>query len=244
MPKEIIARFFSHGKKFEVLIDSEKYILYREGKVGDIREILISDGVFHDIGKIRTKESALMAEGMGTAQQVTDDELKIVFGTSDFLSVAKKIVDDGEVQITVEQRRELLEKKLKRIVTFIAQQAIDPRTGLPHPPLRIENAIEQAKVRIDPFRKAEEQVADVIKALQPMLPIKIERRRIALKIGIAYASNAKRAASALGTVQKEQWTTDYWFCEVEIPAGMQEKLFADLNAITHGEVESRIVEKI
>lgn len=243
MPKEIIARYFSHGKRYEILLDSDKYILYKEGKLGGIREILISDGIFRDIGKVRTRERALMAESVGVVERVPDEELKKVFGTADFLEVAKKIVDEGEVQITVEQRRELLEKKLKRIITFISQQAIDPRTGAPHPPQRIENAIEQAKIRIDPFRKAEEQVADVIKQLAPILPLKIERRRIALKIRIQYASGAKKAVSALGAIQREQWTTDFWFCEVEIPAGMQEKLFADLNAITHGEVESRIVER-
>lgn len=243
MPKEIIARFFSHGKRFEVLLDADKYVAYKEGKIADMREILISDGVFRDIGKVRTKERALMAESVGVLERVPNEELQKVFGTSEFLAVAKKIVDEGEVQITAEQRRELLEKKIKRIVTFISQQAIDPRTGAPHPPARIETAMEQAKVRVDPFRKAEEQVADIIKALQPILPIKIERRRIALKVEIQYASGAKRIVAAFGTIQREQWTTDRWFCEVEIPAGMQEKLFSDLNAITHGTVESRIVEK-
>ncbi len=243
MAKEIIARYFSHGKRYEILLDSEKYIEYREGRLQSIRDALISDGVFRDIGKIRTRERALMAENVGVTERIPDDELQSVFGTVDFLKIAEIIVDKGEVQITVEQRHELLEKKKRQVIAFISREAIDPRTKLPHPPLRIENAMEQAKVRIDPFRKAEEQVADVIKQLQPILPIKLEKRYLAFKIGVEYASSCKRVIQSLGIILREQWATDYWFSEVEIPAGLQERLFSQLNAITHGNIESRQVEK-
>lgn len=242
MPKEIIARYFSHGKRYEILLDSEKYIDYREGRLESIRDALISDSVFRDIGKIRTKERALMAENTGIAEQIPADELQRVFGTTEFLKIAEIIVDKGEVQITIEQRHELLLKKKRQIVAFISAQAIDPKTKLPHPPLRIENAMEQAKVRIDPFKKAEEQIADIIKQLQPILAIRFEKRYIAFKIGVEYASNCRRVIQALGIILREQWASNYWFAEVELPAGLQERMFSQLNAITHGNLESRQIE--
>ncbi len=242
MSKEIIARYFSHGKRYEILLDSEKYLEYREGHLESLKDALISDGVFRDIGKIRTKERALMAENIGVVEQIPADELQRVFGTVEFLKIAEIIVDKGEVQITVEQRHEFLEKKRRQIVAFISAQAIDPKTKLPHPPLRIENAMEQAKVRIDPFKKAEEQVADIIKQLQPILPIRFEKRYIAFKIGVEYASNSRRVVQSLGIILREKWASDYWFAEVEMPAGLQERLFSQLNAITHGNLESRQIE--
>ncbi|VVB59543.1 Ribosome maturation protein SDO1 [uncultured archaeon] len=86
-------------------------------------------------------------------------------------------------------------------------------------------------------------MADAIKQLQPILPIKLEKRYLAFKIGIEYASSCKRVIQSLGIILREQWATDYWFSEVEIPAGLQERLFSQLNAITHGNVESRVIEK-
>jgi len=242
MSKEIIARYFSHGKRYEILLDSEKYLEYRDGRLESLKDALISDGVFRDIGKIRTKERALMAENTGVVEQVPTDELQHVFGTTEFLKVAEIIVDKGEVQITVEQRHELLEQKRRQIVAFISAQAIDPKTKLPHPPLRIENAMEQAGVRIDPLKKAEEQMADIIRQLQPFLPIKLEKRYVAFKIGVEYASNCRRVISTIGIILREKWVGGDWFCEVEVPAGLQDKMFAQVNAIAHGNVESRVIE--
>ncbi|MBU4246470.1 ribosome assembly factor SBDS [archaeon] len=242
MSKEIIARYFSHGKRYEVLLDSEKYIDCREGKLQNLKDALISDGVFRDIGKIRTKERALMAENTGVVERIPDEELQRVFGTTDFLKIAEIIADNGEVQITVEQRHELLEKKRRQIVAFISAQAIDPKTKLPHPPQRIENAMEQASVRIDPFKKAEEQMADIIRQLQPFLPIKLEKRYVAFKIGVEYASNCRRVIAMLGIILREKWVGGEWFCEVEVPAGLQDKMFAQVNAITHGNAESRVIK--
>lgn len=242
MSKEIIARYFSHGKRYEILLDSEKYLEYREGHLESLKDALISDGVFRDIGKIRTKERALMAENTGIVERIPDEELQHVFGTTEFLKVADIIVDKGEVQITVEQRHKLLEKKRRQIVSFISAQAIDPKTKLPHPPLRIENAMEQASVRIDPFKKAEAQVADIIRQLSPILAIKLEKRHIAFKIGVEYASNCRRVIASLGIILREKWVGGEWFCEVEVPAGLQDKMFAQLNAITHGNLESAQTE--
>lgn len=240
--KEIIARFFSHGKKYEILIDSGKYAQYMEGKIIDLRGVLISAGVFRDIGKVRTKEKALMAESSGVVEQVPENELKAVFGTSDFFEAAKKIISEGEVQITTEQRKAFLESKRKKIIAFISAYAIDPRTRLPHPPLRIENAIEQAKVRIDPFKRAEDQINDVVGALKPILPIRFESRKIAFKIATQYASQCRRIIAGEGKVLREQWAPDFWFCEAEIPAGLQDSIFSRLNSVTHGQVESRSLE--
>jgi len=67
--------------------------------------------------------------------------------------LTKKIIEDGDVQLTTEQRKHFLQKKRNEIITMISKNAIDPQAKTPHPPQRIENAMEQAKIHIDPFKK-------------------------------------------------------------------------------------------
>src|SRR5207244_5097630 len=87
-----------------------------------------------------------------------------------------------ELQITTEQRRQLIEERRRQIVTIISRNAIDPRTRAPHPTLRIEQAMGQVRLSIDPYKSAEEQAKLVLEELRPILPIKLEQMRIAVKV--------------------------------------------------------------
>src|SRR5438046_9956256 len=104
------------------------------------------------------------------------------FGTTEPLAVAKQIIQRGEIQLTTEQRRQMLEAKRKQIVQYIAANAINPQTAAPHPPQRIENAMEEAKFHIDPLKPVEEQVKEVLDALRPWIPMPSERRSNAVKL--------------------------------------------------------------
>ena len=66
------------------------------------------------------------------------------------------------------------EKRLKVIAT-ITREAINPQTKLPHPARRIEIAMEEAKVRIDPFKSVDEQVNTTLKAIRTKIPIRFEK---------------------------------------------------------------------
>ncbi len=74
------------------------------------------------------------------------------FGTTDPLKVADMILKRGTLQLTTEQRRKMVEDKRRQIIDFISRQAVDPKTNLPHPPMRIENAMEQIRYPIDPYK--------------------------------------------------------------------------------------------
>jgi len=78
--------------------------------------------------------------------------MRKAFETTDPLKIADAILKKGTLQLTTEQRRKMTEDKRKQIVDFISRQAVDPKTNLPHPPLRIENAMEQIRYPIDPHK--------------------------------------------------------------------------------------------
>lgn len=239
--EEVVARLFSHGHHFEILVDPEKAQLYKEGKISDVGEVVISDAVFKQIRTAKPRDKGMMMDDKKSAERVDKNLMMEVFGTASFLEVAKQILDKGEVQYTTEQLKEIIEKKKRRLITLIARQGIDPRTGAPHTPERIEAAIEQAKVKIDYNKPIEQQIKNVISDITAILPVTLETKRIELKIPIKYADRAKTIVKEMCTITTEKWYGNEWLVSVEIGAGMQEILFNKLNNITHGEVISRIL---
>ncbi|RMF06970.1 ribosome assembly factor SBDS [Candidatus Woesearchaeota archaeon] len=224
-----LARIKKEGKHFEVAVDPDLAIKYKENPEGmDIRDVLKSEEVFYDAKK---------------GELASEHELKQVFGTDDPLKVAEEIIRNGEIQLTAEYRAEMREKKRKQIIQIIHRNGVDPRTHLPHPAARIENAMEEAKVRIDEHKRAEDQVQDVLKKLRAVLPIKFEMKEIALHIPASYAGKTYGLVSSFGKLLKEEWQNDgSWVGVVEIPGGLEGEFFDKLNAITHGEMESKIVK--
>ena len=86
-----------------------------------------------------------------------------VFGTTDVLEVASQILLKGHVQLTAEQRRQMQEDKRKQVIAKIAREGINPQNGLPHPAMRIENAMNEAKVKVDALDcQAQRQVKPIL----------------------------------------------------------------------------------
>jgi ribosome maturation protein SDO1 len=224
----VIARYKREGKNFEILVDGDKALLFKEGKDVLIDELVVTIDVFSDIKK---------------GLHVSEDDLIKMFGTKNKEEVCKKIIKEGEVQITAEQQKRFREEKLKQIINLIHRNSVDPKTGLPHPPQRIENAINEKKVSIDPFKPAETQVDKVVGVLRELLPLKFEIREIEIKIPAKYSGRCFGLFKQYGKILKEEWQSDGSLVVVlEIPGGLQEELFNQLNSLTSGSVESKILK--
>ncbi|MBD3208897.1 ribosome assembly factor SBDS [Candidatus Woesearchaeota archaeon] len=215
-----LARLRRAGGNYEVVIDPDKAIAYREGRSVDLDEVLQAQQVFFDAKK---------------GEHASEDRMQEVFGTVEPLVVAKTILEKGEIQLTAEHRAKVREEKLKRVVQLIAKNACDPKSKLPHPPTRIRNAMDEAKVRIDEFKKPEDQVNDIIKALRPILPISVESRRVAVHVPATHAGRMYGALQSFGTITQEAWQNDgSWKGTLELPAGMVQELIDKVNSMTHG----------
>ncbi|MBS7613813.1 ribosome assembly factor SBDS, partial [Candidatus Bathyarchaeota archaeon] len=161
--QHVLARLQLSGEKFEIIVNPDFALNYRLGKINDIDKVLIAYEVYTDVRK---------------GLKASSEKLMRYFKTTDVKKIADIIVKQGELQITAEQRRKLIEEKRKQLIAFITKNCIDPRTNLPIPALRVEQAMEQVKVSIDPFKEAEGQALKVIDALRSILPLKIERVRL------------------------------------------------------------------
>ncbi|MBU0535863.1 MAG: ribosome assembly factor SBDS [Nanoarchaeota archaeon] len=223
-----LAKLKKGGDNFEIAVDPDLAIDYKNGKSIDVKDVVRSEKIFADVKK------GVFAPEL---------KMKELFKTADTLEVAAVILKEGEIQLTEEYREKQKEIKRKKIVSIINKNAIDPTTKLPHPVLRIENAMEEAKVKIDMFKTAESQVEDIVKKLRPIMPIRFEKKRIHIKFPAEYAGKAYGILSGFAKPEKEEWKNDGSFeCIVEIPAGMEPDLYDKLNNTTRGNVETKVIE--
>lgn len=199
----------------------------KQGKEVDLSEYLAVEDVFKDARK-------------GT--RPAEAKIKEVFETEDIVAIAKHIITKGEVQMTAEQRKELLESKRRRIITYIAANAINPQTKLPHPPIRIENALEEAKFHVDPVKPFDKEIEEAMKLLRPLLPIKFEKAKIAIKINGDDYGRCYDDLIKYGMVEKEEWAKDgSWIGLMEIPAGLTTELTDKLRNKTKGTASVKII---
>lgn len=225
--KFTVARLTRENEHFEILVKPNKALDYRNGKIPGISEVLAADIIFSDANK-------------GT--KVSEEAMKKAFKTIDPLKIADEILKKGTLQLTTDQRRKMVEDKRKLVVDFISRQAVDPKTNLPHPPMRIENAMEQIHYPIDPYKSVDEQAKDIIKLLRPILPLKVEQVKVAVKIPSQFASRAYGTIKTLGTIKHEEWRGDgSWYGEMELPAGAYASLLNKLGDSTKGTGEAKII---
>jgi len=226
--KYTVIRLTHGGEKFEILVDPDRALAYKQGRKQELSKLLVVDEVFTDARR---------------GERASADRLRTTFGTSDPLKAAEMILEQGKLQLTSEQRQEMVEQKKKQIVYLISRNYADPRTKLPHPPSRIEQALEQVHLPIDPFEDAEEQVKKFAKALLPILPLSMEKIVLALRIPHQYANKAYGSVKNMAEVQKQEWQPDgSWIAIVEIAAGLRVDFMDKIGKATGGSAEVKILD--
>jgi ribosome maturation protein SDO1 len=227
LDRAVVARLETHGERFEILVDPDLAVKIRHGEAVDIEDAVAAIFIF---------------ENASRAEKSSDDALQKVFSTTDFETIARRIIEKGEIHLTAEQRKHLLAEKRGQVITYIARHAINPQTGLPHPPNRIEMAMEEAKVSIDPFKPLDELVAETMKALRPLIPIRFEEVRVAVKIPAEHAAKAYGDIDAFARIEQEEWQKDgSWICVVKIPGGMQQELESLVRKMSKGTGQVRVL---
>jgi len=224
----VIARYTSHGENFEILVDPDKTSDIRSGDRDMIMDSVVIDTVFTDARK---------------GLRASEETLKDIFGTDNFFEIAKKIVMEGEIHLTTEQRRAMMSERKKQIVAIISREGINPQTNTPHPPSRIELAMEEAKVKIDPFREASRQVKDIVRSISLVIPIKFEKMKIAIRINASFVGKVYGDILHFGKLLKEEYNDKgIWIGVVEFPAGLKNEFFDRLNEKLHGNMETKILK--
>ena len=224
----IIARLKINNQNFEILVDCDRALAVKEGKSVNMKGVLAAIKIFSDAKK---------------GLEASENAMKQIFQTAEPEDVAKIIIQKGEIQLTSEYRSNLREQKRKQIVNMLHVNGVDPKTHLPHPPQRIENALEEAKFHADEFRSVHEQVQEALKRLRPILPIRFEVKEIAVKIPAEFAAKSYQILNSFGTRQREEWQSDGSLVAVlEMPGGLESDFYDKINSLTHGNVETKVLK--
>ena len=205
------------SKVFETMVDLDNAIKLKKGEEVAITDVIRDNFVYHELKKgIKAGES----------------DLKEAFGTTEFSEVVEKIVKKGEIEETQEFRDESTEQKRKQIVDFLVRNAVDARTDNPFTPDAIESAMKQAGVKVE-NQPVERQIKTITESLKTIIPIKIETKKIMIKIP------AEHTGKVYGILQeykeKENWLGNGDLEVVlNLPVGLQSDFYDKLNSITHG----------
>jgi len=227
LDKAVVARCKSCGAHFEVLVDPDAALALKKGEDVSIENVLAVEDIFEDASQ---------------GERIAEDDLRRAFGTTDVHSAAREIILKGELQLTSEQRRRMQEDKRRRVIDMIVRNALNPQTGSPHPPSRIEKAMEEAGVHIDPFKSVDEIVTEVMKKIRPIIPIRFEEVRIAVKVPPQYAAKSYGDITGFGQLEKQEWQNDGSLVAIiKIPAGMQDDFYSLVNRLTKGEAETKLL---
>ena len=226
----IIAKYEYCGEHFEILVDPDLAAEFRnpDGQDVAIEDLLAVEEIFKDSKK---------------GDKASEEAMLKIFETTDPIEVSKVILEKGHVQLTAEQKRQMQEDKRRLVINKISREAINPQSGLPHPAQRIENAVNEAKVKFDPFVSVDQQVQTALKAIKPLIPIRFEKVKVAVRLPGSSAGGAYSAIHHFGEILNEEWQQDgSWIGIVEMPGGLQDDFAAKMAEISSGEAETKTLK--
>lgn len=223
--KFTVARLVLDGEKFELLVKPDPALEYKMGKRTDVSSVLVSDEIYSDANK---------------GSRASTEKMMKYFKTSDSADVAKQILARGELNLTTDQRRKMVEEKKRQIVQFINRSFVDPKTHLPHPIVRIEAAMEEVRVPIDPFKKVEDQSKTIVDALRRTLPLKSETVKMTVTIPPEFAVRSYSVLKSTGDLRSEEWLADGSLKAVlDMNASVRGQFLDRLGSVTKGSAQVR-----
>ena len=228
LEKAIVVRLKTFGENFEILVDPDQALAFREGANISLDNVLAAKDVFKDAK---------------AGDRASDEVMKKIFKTDDHTTAITEILKKGELHLTTEQKKKMLDERRKQIVDAIARNAINPQTRAPHPAARIDKALDEAKFEVVVSKSAKEQVEKALKAITPLIPIRFEKIDLAIKVPAQYSGGLFNAVKEYGEIKKDEWVGGDQYLMIEIPGGLQDELFSRLNSLTHGEVKIKILGK-
>jgi ribosome maturation protein SDO1 len=225
--KFTIVRLSAGNEKFEILVKPDPALEYKLGKKMDISNIMISDEIYSDANKgTRSSTEKLMKQ----------------FKTTDQLEVAKQIMAKGDLNMNTDQRRKMIEEKKRQIVEYINKNFVDPKTHMPHPVSRINAVLDEARLAIDPFKRLDDQIKNIIEPLRKVLPLKSEILELNVTVPAQFSGQSFSVFKSIGEIKSEQWLSDGSLQVVlNLNAGMKGSFLDRIGTATKG--SAQVTEK-
>jgi ribosome maturation protein SDO1 len=216
-----IIKYEQDKEEFELFVDPDLAFEIRDGKkkYEEVKNNLFAiETIFKDAKK---------------GDKADEKSIIKIFGTDNFDKVALEIILKGKLNLTTEQKRKILEQRKKELINYIVRNSINPLMKLPHPPQRVENAIEKAKIEIDINKPLSKQLDKIIEKLNPILPMHFQKSKYKLTIPLAFAGKINGIIKKYDVLERK-WTNNAFVCVVEVPIGLKDNFMKTISSITQG----------
>ncbi|KEP64779.1 UNVERIFIED_CONTAM: rRNA metabolism protein, SBDS family protein [Hammondia hammondi] len=158
-----VVRLRQHGYRFEVACYKNKVLNWRTGIEDDLREVLQTNAVFHNVSK---------------GEFARRDALLAAFNTVDQDSICKIILDKGELQVSEKERQAALAAALQDVITLVIDMTVNVRTGLPLTRTAAASALRQAGFGVKLGAASKAQALKAVVLLQKKLGSDAVARRM------------------------------------------------------------------
>jgi ribosome maturation protein SDO1 len=225
-----IVRYEKHGRRYEMLVNPEPAWLFLQGEEVEIDDIFEVFDIYENVSR---------------GAKITQDDLDVAFENMTDREMAIKILKEGQLQLTADQRNEILKEKRAEIVNFIHIHCINPRENTPIPKDRIDKAIMDLGVNISYKEEAKNQALEVIDMLKPIMPIRLESVKLAVKIPPSSTGSLYGFIISAGNLIQEEWLSDGSLAVMlQIPSGTQADFLDQITSRTKGKAQVKILERL
>jgi ribosome maturation protein SDO1 len=95
--------------------------------------------------------------------------------------------------------------------------------------------MEDVRISIDPFKKADEQAKSIIDALRKVLPLKSEILKLTVTIPANHSAQGYSALKSIGNFKSDEWLADGSVrVTLEVNAGMKGRIIEKIGSATRG----------
>ncbi len=225
-----IVRYEKHGRRYEMLVNPQPAWMFIQGEEVEIDDIFEVYDIYENISR---------------GVKATQDDVDVAFENMTDREMAIKILKDGKLQLTADQRTEILKEKRAEIVDFIHIHCINPRENTPIPKDRIDKAIIDLGVNISYKEEAKNQALEIIDLLKPVMPIRLESIKLAIKIPPTYTGSLYGYVISAGNLIQEEWLTDGSLAVlIQIPSGTQADFLEQITSRTKGKAQVKVLERL
>ncbi len=225
-----IVRYEKHGRRYEMLVNPQPAWMFLQGEEVEIDDIFEVYDIYENISR---------------GVKATQDDVDVAFENMTDREMAVKILKDGKLQLTADQRNEILKEKRAEIVDFIHIHCINPRENTPIPKDRIDKAIIDLGVNISYKEEAKNQALEIIDLLKPVMPIRLESIKLAIKIPPTYTGSLYGYVISAGNLIQEEWLTDGSLAVlIQIPSGTQADFLEQITSRTKGKAQVKVLERL
>ena len=216
MSKTIVVRY----KKLELLCNPNTVVKYRKGLLTS-DSVLVIDQIFKNAQK---------------GNKANDIDIRRAFGNKALPECIDEMLNNGDFQLTTQERKELTEKKRNEIIHYFHTNYVNPMNKLPHPRARYEHAFKEHKINIDYSVATERQVKDIYRKLVGVISMKPKERDIIISIGKADKKVIKAISSYSKMLEVKSKNGRHTF-QVNILHSQYEALLAELESCTNGDFQ-------